>query len=137
MTGNTAVKSRIRPRETEIARGEAIPGRKERRYSASARVQMNEAVLLLKDVSLSGGCIQSDEFLEIVPNGNYTILIIPEAESRVDTFEVDIVSRWVRMKRNGSETGFIVVVPPGNRVMEHYIKYLKTRTADNEDAASV
>jgi hypothetical protein len=111
-------------RQTPIE--ESIPGRKEKRYPASAQVQMEQSVLLLKDVSPNGGCIQSREFLELVPNGSYTIAIFPEEESRIDAFEVDIISRWVRMNRNGLESGFIMVMRPGSKV-EDYIAYLKSK----------
>ena len=117
--------------EKAMAEAETIPGRKEKRYPANAQVQMEESALLLKDVSLSGGCIQSDDFMEVIPNGNYTIMIIPEEESQLETFTVDIVSRWVRMKRTGSESGFIMIIPPGNMIVEHYIEYLKSKSQDS------
>jgi hypothetical protein len=108
----------------EIIRVESIPGRKEARYPARAQVRMADSELVLKDVSLSGGCIQSKELLDIVPNGNYTIMIIPEEESLVERFKVNVLSRWVRMKRTGTESGFIIVFPPGSGVIERYIEFL-------------
>ena len=105
---------------------ESIPGRKEKRYLAAAQVQMEQSVLLLKDVSLNGGCIRSGEFLELIPNNTYTITIFPEEESRIDAFEVDIISRWIRMNRSGLEAGFIIVLLPGSKVAD-YIEYLKSK----------
>jgi hypothetical protein len=131
MIDSIAVKPRITPEENELARGEAIAGRKEKRYSANAQAKMRESALILKDVSLNGGCVQSEGFMELVPNGSYTLVIIPEEESRIDTFEVDIISRWVRMKRNGSESGFIIVMPPGSTIVEEYIEFLRARNANN------
>jgi hypothetical protein len=110
----------------ETARVESIPGRKEARYPARAQVRIADSELVLKDVSLSGGCIQSKELLDIAPNGNYTIMIIPEEESLVERFKVDVLSRWVRMKRTGTESGFIIVFPPGSGVIERYIEFLKS-----------
>ncbi|MDR1251929.1 MAG: hypothetical protein LBK62_07150 [Treponema sp.] len=114
-------------KEKKTSDEETIPGRKEQRYPAGAQVKMGESSLLLKDVSLNGGCIQSEELIDIVPNSNYTCIIVPEEESRLNTFEVDILSRWVRMKRTGSESGFIIIVPPGSRVLESYIEFLKSK----------
>jgi hypothetical protein len=113
--------------ENALVEEDELPGRKEKRYPANAQVAMKGSRLLLKDVSLSGGRIQSEDFIDIVPNGNYTIAIIPEEESQINGFEVEILSRWVRMNKNGSETGFIMVLPPGNKMVEDYIAFLRSR----------
>jgi hypothetical protein len=102
-------------------------GRKETRYPANAQVWMEDAGFVLKDASLNGGCVQCGYFPDIVPNGNYTLTVIPEEESRIEGFEIEIVSRWMRMKRTGFETGFIIVVPPGNKAVERYIEFLKLK----------
>jgi hypothetical protein len=106
---------------------EVNQGRKERRYAVNARAKMTETELLLRDISLSGGRISSDDFLDIVPSGKYTIAIIPEMESKIGQFEVEILSKWVRMKKHGSESGFIMVVPAGGQLVEEYINFLKNK----------
>jgi hypothetical protein len=111
----------------DIAPVETIPGRKEVRYPADTPARIEAIELRLKDLSLAGGRIQSREFLDIVPNGSYTIVIAPEAEAHLEEFEVEIVSRWMRIKRTGFETGFVIVVPPGSTAVERYIEFLKTQ----------
>jgi hypothetical protein len=101
--------------------------RKEKRYSTNAQVKMLENKLLLKNISLHGGRIQGDDLIEVIPNGKYTIVILPEEESHVGKFEVDVLSKWVKISKSGTETGFIMVVPPGSKVVEGYIEYLKKK----------
>jgi hypothetical protein len=107
--------------------------RREERYSTNAHVRLLENKLLLKNISLNGGQIQGDEFIEVIPNGQYTIAIIPEKESNIDKFEVDILSKWVKIKRDGTESGFIMVVPPGSKIVEGYIEYLKAKLTNAEE----
>jgi hypothetical protein len=101
--------------------------KREERYSTNAHARMSEDELLLKNISLNGGQVHGEEFVEIIPNGKYTLAIIPEKESNVDKFEVDIISKWVKIKKSGTESGFIIVLPPGSRIVEEYIAYLKTK----------
>jgi hypothetical protein len=101
--------------------------KREERYSANAHVKMLENQLLLTNISLNGGRIQGDEFVGVIPSGKYTISVIPEEESNIDKFEVDILSKWVKIRRSGTESGFIMVLPPGSRIVEGYIEYLKKK----------
>jgi Fe-S cluster assembly ATPase SufC len=107
--------------------------RREERYSTNAHAGMTEDELLLKNISLSGGQIHGKEFIDVIPNGKYTLAIIPEKESNIDKFEIDIISKWVKIKRNGTESGFIIVLPPGSKMVEEYIEYLKTKQNTGND----
>jgi hypothetical protein len=107
--------------------------RREERYPTNAQVKLLENKLLLKNISLNGGQFQGDEFIEVIPNGQYTIAIIPEKESNIDKFEVDILSKWVKIRKDGTESGFIMVVPPGSKIVEGYIEYLKEKLTGAEE----
>jgi hypothetical protein len=90
-----------------------------------AEVTNTEAVL--KNLSNSGLCIESNGFLEIAPKSHYTVDIIPEKESNIDKFNLEVESRWVRTKKQSSESGFVIVIPPGTsgkEVFEQYLAYL-------------
>jgi hypothetical protein len=52
-------------------------------------------------------------------------MIIPEKESAIDKFELDIISRWVKMRKSGMDSGVMIVLPPGSGMVEKYIEYLK------------
>ncbi|MDR1587484.1 MAG: hypothetical protein LBS57_08525 [Treponema sp.] len=102
--------------------------RKEERYSTNAHVRLLEDKLLLKNISLHGGQIKGDDFIDVIPNGKYTIAVMPEKESNIDKFDVEILSKWVKIKKSGTESGFIIILPPGSKIVEEYIEYLKKLT---------
>jgi hypothetical protein len=92
---------------------------------------------LLKNLSSSGLCIESGEFMGIVPKTRYSIDIVPEEESKIGQFQLEIESRWVKTKKQSSESGFVIVIPPGTdgkTVLEQYLTYLSSHTdPDNQD----
>ncbi|MDR2095536.1 MAG: hypothetical protein LBP76_08460 [Treponema sp.] len=45
----------------------------------------------------------------------------------MEKFELGIESRWIRTKRTYSQSGFIILVPPGNMLLQRYIDYLSER----------
>jgi hypothetical protein len=106
------------------------------RFSSEGRVYITEVSnteAVLKNLSTSGLCLQSDGFLEVVPKSRYSIDIIPEKESNLDKFNLEIESRWVRAKKQSSESGFVIVVPPGTsgqELLEQYLNYLATKPED-------
>jgi hypothetical protein len=64
----------------------------------------------------------------IVPTTRYTADIVPEKESNLETFKLEIESRWVRAKKQHSESGFVIVLPPGSKEAEdlkNYLAYLE------------
>jgi hypothetical protein len=108
------------------------------RYTSSGRVYIAEVTnteAVLKNLSSSGLCIQSNDFLEVVPKSRYSVDIIPEKESNIDKFNLEIESRWVRTKRRSSESGFVIVIPPGTsgqEVLEQYLSYLAKKPEDQK-----
>ncbi|MDR0583897.1 MAG: hypothetical protein LBG57_06060 [Treponema sp.] len=109
----------------KISEMEAIRGRKEKRYLSSAQVIVGEDELQLKNISRNGGCVQARDFIDLMPNGAYTFVIVPEEESRLESFEVNILVRWMRIRRNGLDTGFIMTGPSG--AIENYIDFSKLK----------
>ncbi|MHC6204428.1 hypothetical protein ACYULU_14715, partial [Breznakiellaceae bacterium SP9] len=67
----------------------------------------------LKDLRLSGLRIRTAAFLGMLPNSHYTIGIIPEEEANVEKFALTIESRRIRVNPMYSESGFLIIVPPG------------------------
>jgi hypothetical protein len=117
-----------------VVNGELKIGRrKEERYSTDAKASLFENILLLKDISLHGGQIKGDDFIDMAPMGKYTIAIMPEPESNIDKFDVEILSKWVKIKKSGTEAGFIMMPPPGSKIVEGYIGYLKKKLINVEE----
>jgi hypothetical protein len=86
----------------------------------------------LKDISLSGGCITSNDFLDMVPKTRYVLCIVPEQEANIEKFELDVESRWIRTSKRFSESGFVVIVRPNNMKLEQYVDYLSRRDAQDD-----
>jgi len=99
------------------------------RYSSKGRVfvaEVENTDALLKNLSNSGLCIESNKFMDIVPKARYSVDIIPEEESNLEKFNLEIESRWIKSKMKNSESGFVIVIPSGTEkeVLERYLAYL-------------
>jgi hypothetical protein len=120
-----------------------VMANRDTRFTSDGKVYIAEfsnTEAVLKNLSTSGLCIQSDGFLEVLPKSRYSIDIVPEKESNLDKFNLEIESRWVRTKKQSSESGFVIVIPPGSsgkEFLEQYLNYLAANkpedTAKPED----
>ena len=110
------------------------------RYTSNGRVfisQVTNTDVLLKNLSASGLCVESPDLMEILPNTRFSVDIVPEKDSCIDKFSLEIESRWIKTKMRSSESGFIIVVPPGTSgktLLEQYLKYLSDQAEENENA---
>jgi len=110
--------------------------RNELRFLSNALVYMvdeseKETTASLRDVSQHGLSIKSDNYLEIEPNSPYVIVIVPEKETNIEKFRLDIESKWVKINKSQMESGFSVMVPFGEKEFQDYLEYLaqKNKTA--------
>jgi hypothetical protein len=100
------------------------------RYDAKGRVyiaEVSNTELLLKNLSASGLCVESQEFVGVLPSARYSVDIVPEEEAGLDQFKLEIESRWIRSQKRGSESGFVIVIPPGSegtQALERYLAFL-------------
>ena len=96
--------------------------------------QVTNTSALLKNLSSSGLCMESPDYVEIIPKTRYSVDIIPEEDSNLDPFSLEIESKWVKAKMKSSESGFVIVVPPGTSgeaLLDQYLQFLSSQT-DNE-----
>ncbi|MDR2049537.1 MAG: hypothetical protein LBP69_08795 [Treponema sp.] len=101
--------------------------REKPRYESKGQVYIAEVLdtnAVLKNLSACGLCIESKEFMNIVPHSKYTVDVLPEKESNVHPFTIDIESKWIRTKKDRSESGFVIVIPPGTSGEELLNEYL-------------
>ena len=113
------------------------------RFNSNGQVfisQVTNTDALLKNLSTSGLCLESPGFMDVVPKSRYSIDIIPEKEANMEKFSLEIESRWVKQKMKSSESGFVIVVPPGTEgktILEQYLDYLsdqpESEAADNSE----
>ena len=103
--------------------------RNELRFLSNALVYIvdrseNEKEVSLRDVSQHGLSIKSDDYINIEPNSSYVIAIIPEEETNIEKFQLEIESRWVKLNKSKMESGFSVMVPFKKAEFDDYLKYL-------------
>jgi len=78
----------------------------------------------LRDLSSHGLSIKCDGYIDIEPNSPYVIAIIPEKETNLDKFKLEIESRWVKVNKFQMESGFSVIVPFDDKGFKDYLEYL-------------
>ena len=78
----------------------------------------------LRDLSEHGLRIESEDYINIEPNSPYVIAVIPEKETNVEKFQLEIESRWVKLNRSKMESGFSVMVPFDKDEFKNYLEYL-------------
>ena len=103
--------------------------RKELRFLSNAVVYVvneneKKTEASLKDVSLHGLAIECSNYIDIEPNSSYVIAIIPEKETNIKQFRLEIESRWVKLNKVKMESGFSVMVPFNKTEFEDYLEFL-------------
>ena len=106
--------------------------RNELRFVSNALVYVvdeskKEIEASLRDLSLHGLSIKSEGFIDIEPNSSYVIAIIPEKETNLKKFQLEIESRWVKINKSRMESGFSVMVPFEQQEFQDYLDFLATR----------
>jgi hypothetical protein len=112
--------------------------RKDARYPSAGKVYIAEVPnteALLKNLSASGLSLESGEFLDIVPKAQYSVDIVPEEDSNLDKFTLNLESRWIKTNQKRSESGFVIVIPPGAdaSILQKYLAYLAEHSAPLDD----
>jgi len=110
--------------------------RNELRFLSNALVYVadesrNKTKANLRDLSQSGLSIKSDTYIDIEPNSSYVIAIIPEKETNIENFKLEIESRWIKLKKSKMESGFSVIVPFDQDGFNDYLEYLAQKNKLN------
>jgi hypothetical protein len=116
------------------------------RYPASAQVQIGEErkiVLFLKDISITGCSLISSigehkastgspAAVNVYPeiNREYTILISPEVESGVASFELTVELCWSHIQDGAYEAGGLISSYPKGKQYQFFANYLVWRAAN-------
>ena len=109
--------------------------RNELRFLSNALVYVidesrNETQATLKDLSVHGLSIESKEYINIEPNSPYVVAIIPEEETNVEKFQLEIESRWVKLNKSKMESGFSVLVPFDQKEFKEYLEFLAQKSKE-------
>ena len=103
--------------------------RNELRFLSNARVLVvdeskKETQASLLDLSEHGLSLKSEDYINIEPNASYTIAVIPEKETNVEKFHLEIESKWVKLNKFKMESGFSVLVSFNEKEFTDYLDYL-------------
>jgi hypothetical protein len=105
--------------------------RKSKRYPTTARAHIPEVFkgeALLKDLSITGCCIECTMYVDIKIGAQYKVEIIPEAASNIEKFELLAKSSWIRTGGYSCEIGFSIIASPRGKLFERYVDYLSWRS---------
>jgi hypothetical protein len=105
--------------------------RKSIRYPTLARAlvpELFDGEALLKDLSITGCCVEYTMFVDVKLNVEYKLQVIPDSAAKIPPFELQVESRWVRSGGYSCEIGFAITVSPKGRDFQRYVDYLAWRS---------
>jgi hypothetical protein len=106
--------------------------RKTLRYQTLARARIEgaaEGETLLKDLSITGCCVECTMYVDVKPNVQYRINVMPESAANIGEFELLVESKWVRTGGYSCEIGFSILASPKGRLFQRYVDYLSWRSS--------
>ena len=112
--------------------------RKNTRYQTLARAKIKgacEGETLLKDLSVTGCCVECTAYAGIEPKAQYKLEVIPESASKIDGFELLVESRWMRTENYSHEIGFVIIESPKGKQFQRYVDYLSWRNSQGNSMA--
>lgn len=104
--------------------------RKNSRFSSQARVRIPEVFkgeAVLKDISITGCGIESAKQIDIEPGARLSMEVICEPVSRIDNFDLQVESKWVRKDASYCQVGFAIIASPTGKQFQNYVDYLSFR----------
>jgi hypothetical protein len=102
------------------------------RYRAFARVRFPDHAgeeSLLKDISITGCCVECTSLMNLKPDTPYTLEMIPESAAKIGKFSLEVKSIWIRPGDYSSDVGFSIVASPKGKLFQRYVDYLAWRDA--------
>ena len=104
--------------------------RKNTRYQTFAKAHIDGIAhedAVLKDISVTGCRIELSSFVQITPNKQYKLKIIPEDESKIDPFFLFAEAKWIGTEIDSYEFGFNIIKSPKGKQFQRYVDYLSWR----------
>ena len=105
--------------------------RENKRYRTLAHARIPHVLgeeTLLKDISITGCCVESTAYSDIKPETQYEIEIQPEAASKIGKFHLSVEVKWIKSTGYAGEVGFRIVASPKGRQFQRYVDYLAYRS---------
>ena len=105
--------------------------RKTQRFRTESQARISgiaESDGLLKDISITGCCIECDALPEVAVGTHYQLDIIPETAANIGIFRLEVESRWIRGEEH-VQAGFFIVASPKGKQFQNYVDFLTYRGA--------
>ena len=105
--------------------------RKNKRYQTIAKAKIkgiDYGETVLKDLSITGCCLESTVQLDIKPGTKHKIEIIPENAANIRKFELTAEAVWIHGGSYSMELGFIILESPKGKLFQRYVDYLAWRS---------
>jgi hypothetical protein len=109
-----------------------LDNRKNHRYRTLAHARVPgilDGENLLKDLSVTGCCVESTSCADIKPDAQYQLEIIPESAAKIGNFDLMVQTKWIRFGEYASEIGFVIVASPKGKLFQRYVDYLGYRAS--------
>ena len=84
---------------------------------------------LLKDISITGCCVECTVAPDIQAGIKYQLEVEPESASRIGNFRLQVESLWMRNDGYSTEAGFFIIASPKGRQFQNYVDYLAYRNS--------
>ena len=107
-----------------------LDDRRSPRYRTMAHAQISgvlEGECLLRNISITGCCVECSDAADIQPNAQYQLKIKPEGSSHIGSFQLEVECKWVRNDRDAAELGFAIIASPKGKKFQRYVDYLAYR----------
>jgi hypothetical protein len=107
--------------------------RKDPRYGAFAKAHIAgvlDGENSLKDISITGCCVESAEKADIQPGVQYQLEIEPEGAAKIGSFCLVVEQKWMRPVEKLIEIGFVIIASPKGKQFNDYIDYLEYRNSN-------
>ena len=106
--------------------------RKAPRFLANALVYLDNKfesknMIHLLNLSEHGLCIMSENYLGDEPNSTHLLTVVPEEESGIEEFQLQVRSRWIKLNKSRTESGFVIVVSFNEEEFKSYLEYLANK----------
>ncbi|MDR2477720.1 MAG: PilZ domain-containing protein [Treponema sp.] len=106
--------------------------RKNPRYRTLARARIPgilEGDNLLKDLSITGCCVECTIVADLHPGKEYQLEVEPEGVSGIGNFLLSVEQKWVHSGGYSTEVGFGIVASPKGKQFQRYVDYLTYRSS--------
>jgi hypothetical protein len=68
--------------------------------------------------------------VDVKPDAQYKIVILPDSASNIEEFELEVQCRWIRTAGYSCEIGFSVAASPKGKSFQRYVDYLVWRSVN-------